>query len=264
MSKGALRATVFNHIQNGLVNFSVALRFLTILPVRFRRDEDGDFFSTCLYFFPAVGLVIGLLSWMVFSLCSLLFPQMVVAIISITFLGVISGFLHIDGVADSCDGLLSARPAERSLEIMKDSNTGAMGVVGVVLLLLIKFASLASMGPQGMGYAVWMMPFAGRCSLLLAMGSQRYCRKEGGLGALFYSKRCRYAGVMALIFLCAVSTMISLKFALILTGSVVLGVYLFGLFCKKRIGGATGDTLGATCEISEAITALVFTAYYFV
>ena len=264
MSYRACGAMVLNQIQNGLVNFSVALRFLTILPVRFRRDEDGDFFATCLYFFPAVGLVIGILSWLIFSVCSLCFPPMVVAIIIITFLGVISGFLHMDGVADSCDGLLSARPAERSLEIMKDSNTGAMGVVGVVLLLLIKFASLATLDLHAMGYAVWLIPFAGRCSLLIAMGSQRYCRKEGGLGALFYSKRCRYAAVMAVVFLFVISLSVSLKFAFIVTISVLFGVYLLGLFCKKRIGGATGDTLGATCEMCEAITALVFASYYFV
>lgn len=251
-------------MKTALLNFFVALRFLTILPVSWEREEDGLHFSTCLYFFPVVGLLIGVLAWGLVTVLALLLPPIVVAALLVTFFGAISGFLHLDGLADSCDGLLSARSATRSLEIMKDSNTGAMGVVGVVLLLLIKYASIASLPSDSFGVAALIIPFAGRCSLLIAMGTQKYCRPEGGLGALFYSKRCKKAAVLAASLLFIMATVVSLAFSFLFTLSVVAGIYCFGIFCRNRIGGATGDTLGATCEITETIAALVITSSCFI
>lgn len=251
-------------MNRALVNFFVALRFLTILPVPWKSEDDGLHFSTCLYFFPAVGLVIGVLAWCLVAVFGLFLPPMVVAALLVAFFGAISGFLHIDGLADSCDGLLSARSASRSLEIMKDSSTGAMGVVGVVLLLLIKFVCIATLPSVSFGLAAVLIPFVGRCSLLIAMGTQKYCRPEGGIGALFYSERCKKAAALAVCLLFVMTTFISLVLAFWLTLAVIAGVYLFGVFCRNRIGGATGDTLGATCEISETIAALVISSICFI
>ncbi|CAG36680.1 adenosylcobinamide-GDP ribazoletransferase [Desulfotalea psychrophila] len=249
---------VLDQLKKNCHIFCVALRFLTILPVRWWAGDDAKYFNKTPPFFPLVGLVIGLLAVIVVCLSSILLPQPVVAALLLVFFAGISGFLHLDGLADSCDGLLSARPAERSLEIMKDSNTGAMGLVGVVLLMIVKYASLASISPLHLAFAALLIPVAGRCAMLMAMATQRYCRPEGGLGALFYSPNSLRLGILATAFLFCLLSLISLKFALISLLVICAGVYLFGRFCKSRIGGATGDTLGAITEISEMLMALLF------
>lgn len=240
--------------------FLTAVRFLTILPVSWRAEEDSENFNKCLVYFPLVGLVIGILGYIGARLLLVVFPQEVVAPLGIIYLAFISGALHLDGLADSGDGLLSARPRKDSLRIMKDSRTGAMGVIVVVCIMLTKFGSLIALSPEIFCKAILFMPLAGRCAILLSMSWLRYAREEGGLGELFYSTSSRSAGISGF----ALLTILLLFFvpSLVLTTlfGVVIVSLLFGWWCKNKLGGATGDTLGATCELTETVTAVCFTA----
>ncbi len=246
-----------------LARFCAALRFLTIVPVSWRAADDLHQFKKCLVYFPVIGALIGTVGYLGAQVVLLFFPQQVVAVIALIYLAYISGFLHLDGLADSADGLLSSRPREDCLRIMKDSRTGAMGVVVVVCVFLAKYSALSAMAPQTLCLAIFFMPIAGRCAILFSMATLPYAREERGLGSLFYSdnsKTAALAALPALVVLLAVFT----PSMLIITLIVVLAMnVIFGRWCRKRLGGATGDTLGAVCELTEAITAVAFTATFF-
>jgi len=175
------------------------------------------------------------------------------------FLAGISGCMHLDGLADSADGLLSSRPREVMLRIMKDSRSGVMGVLAVCFILLLKFAALTSLDSREMLSAFLLMPLVGRTAILFTMARLPYAREEGGLGLLFYSNATRKTALIALIL---VSIFISFFFTALFLQIFVfvsLWVLLFGHWCSCKLGGATGDTLGAVCEIAETATALAFT-----
>lgn len=242
-----------------LARFCTALRFLTIVPVSWKAEDDGKYFNSCLSFFPVIGLLIGIVGAIAVFLLQIIFPPTVVAIISIVYLAFISGCLHLDGLSDSADGLFSARSRERSLEIMKDSRVGAMGVVVVVCVLLAKFAALSSMDGSTLCLAVFFMPIVGRCSIIFTMAFQKYAREEGGIGALFYSDSSRGAAFVAAAFLLLLLLFVAPSYLLFLVAGVMLTISLFAAFCSSKIGGATGDTLGAMCELTEMATAILFT-----
>ena len=244
------------------IPFFTAIRFLTLFPVSWKVEKDGDYFPASLYFFPVVGLMIGAFAFILARMVLVIFPVEVAATIVLGFLAFVSGGLHLDGLADSGDGLLSARPRERALEIMKDSRTGSMGVVVVVFLLLGKYSALVAMDREQFCMAVFFMPLAGRCFIIFAMSLQRYARKEGGLGQLFYSGMSRKAAVPAGSVL--VGSLLPMAGPDRLT-AFVLTVFpvFFGFIylCNKKLGGATGDTLGALCEIVELMTAVSFVLF---
>ncbi len=245
-----------------LGRFCTALRFLTIVPVTWRAEDDPHRFNTCLSFFPIVGALIGAVGCSGAYLAHFFFPQQVVAVLALIYLAFISGFLHLDGLSDSADGLLSSRPREDCLNIMKDSRAGAMGVIAVVCVMLMKYSALSALQMQWFYLAIFFMPLAGRSAILLSMSWLPYARPEGGLGRLFYSDSSRTAAMtalLALVLLLLVLAPSRLIFALM----AILAVNLvFGQWCRLRLGGATGDTLGAVCELTEAVTALAFTASF--
>lgn len=243
-----------------LLRFCTAMRFLTLVPISWRAEEDPHHFAGSLTFFPVVGGLIGAGGTLLAALLLAFFPQPVAVILILFYLAFISGCLHLDGLSDSADGLLSSRPREESLSIMKDSRAGAMGVVAVVCLFLAKYAALSAMTPKVLCLAVFFMPFAGRCAILLSMACLQYARKEGGLGVLFYSDDSKSAAFLA-------SAALLLALLILAPGHLIAAVaglsavnIFFNKWCRSRLGGATGDTLGAVCELSEMVVAVAFTA----
>lgn len=237
--------------------FFTALRFLTVLPISWRAEQDALLFKQSILFFPAVALLIGGIGAAVVWLLGALLPAQLTAFFLLVYLAGITGFLHIDGLADSGDGLLSARPAEKSLEIMKDSRTGAMGVVILVLVLLGKYVSLSLLAPANLLAAAFVLPLAGRTAILLTMASQPYGRKEGGLGEMFYSGRSRLAALTGVVLLSVFGGLIwGVAPAAALVFFIAATVVLFSRFCRSRLGGVTGDTLGAVCELTELTAAI--------
>ncbi len=238
------------------------MRFLTLIPISWRAEEDSRHFAKCLVFFSVVGMVIGSIGAGGVFFLGKGFPQPVVIAVGLAFLAFISGCLHLDGLSDSADGLLSARPKEACLKIMKDSRAGAMGIVVVVLVLLTKYAALSAMPKEALVLAFFLMPLAGRCAILLTMASLPYARAEGGLGSLFYSgnsKKAAAIGFAVLIF--CLLFLAPGRLLPVLIGFFLI-TYTFNRWCKAKLGGATGDTLGAVCELTEMIVAVSLTASF--
>ena len=239
-------------------SFLAALRFLTIIPVSRGAELDGEYFRSSLLFFPLIGLIIGGIGYGLAAISLLFLPQQVVACLVITFLAFISGCLHLDGLSDSGDGLLSSRPRERSMEIMKDSRVGAMGVIVTLLVILTKFSALSTIEKDLLPLTVFFMPFAGRVLILLTMAFLPYARGEGGLGKLFYSNAVRRYGFAGSgLFILILLILSPGKFFVVVAtlGTIFLS---FNFWCKSKLGGATGDTLGANCELAEMGVAVAF------
>lgn len=239
-----------------------AVRFLTIVPFRRGAEFDGLHFQKGLYYFPVVGLAIGGLALAAVNVALLLLPQELAAFFGILTLAAVSGCLHLDGLADSADGMLSSRPRESKLAIMRDSRTGAMGVIAIVFVLLGKFAALSAASPAALGVALVLMPLAGRCAIVVAMAQLPYARPEGGLGTLFYSPHTKNAALLAAAIWLA-AAVVAVPLAGLAPGGIVAAVVipaatvlLFSAWCRRSLGGATGDTLGAVCELSEMMTAV--------
>ena len=241
-------------------SFFSALRFLTPLPVPEAWAGGERELSRGVWFFPIVGLLIGGVAAAVcFGLDRVLPPLPTSAIVVCVLIAASRG-LHLDGLADTADGIFSSRPRDRVLEIMRDSRTGAMGVVAVVCVVLLKTALLTSVAPEGARWrTVLLMPLAGRCAIVVTMALFRYARADGGLATSFLS---RHAGRWALLVWAPVVALVAGWLlagteGLVATAASIGAGLVVGLYCRRRIGGFTGDTLGATNELVECVPALV-------
>ena len=239
--------------------FAAAFRFLTIIPLPGSMGTTEDELAGATPFFPLVGLLLGCIAVPIVWLLHLLLPSLVMAVLATLVLLMFSGGLHLDGLADTADGFFSSRPRERILEIMRDSSTGAMGVIALVVLLLLKVVCLSSLSGNLLP-VILLMPLAGRTAILLMMALLPYVRPQGGLATLFYSRRSRMVGLWALIFFAVVSWLVGGVQGMMAVLAVIMLMALFGGFCRLKIGGATGDTLGAACELAEVAVAFVFVA----
>lgn len=239
--------------------FLSALSFLTILPMPHRVNLDSETLSRGTVFFPFIGLLIGLLVMSVGYLLYHVLPAQVAALLVVGLLAGASGALHLDGFADTCDGFLSARPRTEVLIIMRDSRIGTMGVAGIVFLVLGKWASLWNIPTPAVWPTIVLMPVSGRTALLLMMALLPYARKEGGLVSAFLAARSlKLVGVAVGIGLMVMFSVAGFGKLGIIVAAVLLGfVLLFCVICYRRIGGYTGDTLGAICEMAELVTSLI-------
>jgi adenosylcobinamide-GDP ribazoletransferase len=240
--------------------FFSALRFLTPLPVPESWAGGERELSRSLYYFPMVGLLIGgVAAALCFGLDHVL-PALASSAILVCALIAASKALHIDGLADTADGLLSSRTREQMLDIMRDSRTGAMGVVAVVCVIVLKTALLTGIAPEGARWKIaLLMPLAGRCAIVATMAIFRYARAGGGLATAF---RPSGAGrwllpAWALVMVLAVGWSIAGVQGLVAAAASAVAGLAVGLYCYRRLGGYTGDTLGATCELVECVPALV-------
>ena len=161
-------------------DFRSACVFLTVFPLANNLQIDDQRLGRSMGLFPAVGLLLGLLLVIFNALLAPLLPRAVLDCLLLLMLILATGALHLDGVADLIDGLAGSRDRQRSLQIMKDSRVGAMGVVGLVMVLLLKYLCLYHVPLAHKSAALLLMPTAGRwCQVFLANCST-YIRSEGG------------------------------------------------------------------------------------
>jgi adenosylcobinamide-GDP ribazoletransferase len=247
-------------------SFFAALTFLT--PVRVPEGWSGGErgLRGAPAFFPIVGALIGGMGAAVTYGIDKVLPSLAASVIVVLFLVACSAGLHMDGLADTADGLFSSRPRERVLEIMRDSHIGTMGVLAVVGVLLLKVALLSSIAP-GDGSVRWravlLAPIAGRCALLVVMSLFPYARADGGLATVFRASGRRAALLTAwgILVLFVAGWLIGQGWGLAVAGATLGLALLLGWYVRRRIGGYTGDTLGATSELCETVALLVVTLW---
>jgi len=232
---------------------------MTTLPVRLPDDWSAGDSGRAAVWYPLVGLVVGALTWLAWKGAMLAFPPLAAGVITLIVWVALTGGLHLDGLADCCDGLFVSAPAERRLEIMKDPHIGAFGVIGLILVLLLKAATLASLTP------------ASSIGILLAASLARWCILPAGLVPL-----ARPSGMAADFVLgfrrsfIAWGAIIPLMIALMPDTRGMLLSILAGLsaavlvlwLAKSRIGGVTGDVFGMLVEVVETVMLLVFVSVF--
>ena len=240
-----------------------ALQFLTVIPLPGAKGIGEKEIAGSLPFFPVVGLVIGLAAAAGDFFFAALFPPGVAAVLTVLLLVLITGGLHLDGLADTADGIFSVRDRERMLAIMRDSRIGTMGVLAVVFVIALKIAALAPLTHvQRLGILL-LMPVAGRTAMLLMLTALPYARKEGGLASLFIRRRSWLHPAFALIFLVLSGWILAAggwlptpETGLIMILSGVVAAALVTAWVYRKLGGYTGDTVGAAAEITETAVAL--------
>ena len=242
--------------------FLTALRFLTIIPVpgeQVFRDED---MGKSMAFFPLVGLLIGLVLAGIRYVLGMVLPSPVADILVIAVLVMMTGALHLDGLADTSDGLAGGKDRERTLAIMRDSRIGSFGVVGLVIILILKAAALIEIPAGIKREALMVMPVLGRWSTVQLATWINYAGKGYGTGLAFTQYVGRKEGLFSTIITAAIVAVIfGVRGVFVLLTVAVLTLFL-GLFFKKRIGGVTGDIMGAVCEISEVGVLILICAFF--
>ena len=228
-------------------NFRSAIQFLTVLPAGRAAEFDA---AGMLPWFPLVGLLLGGLLALFDSLASRWWSPAVVAILDVVLLAIMTGAFHLDGLGDTADGLFSHRPKEKTLEIMKDSRIGAMGVVALISALALKGAGISGLNDHR-SLLLILVPAYARGGILFAMRCLEYGRPGGGTGLPFFTRKLAGRHLWAL----AATMLLSLglgPMALRLNAGFVLLTAGIIAYYKRRLGCVTGDMLGAMTEATEA------------
>ena len=236
-------------------NLRVAFGLLTTLPFGMPENWQPGDSGRAGSWYPLVGLVIGGLIWLAWLALGQFFPPLVVGVLTALVWAGLTGGLHLDGLADCCDGLLGSAARERRLEIMKDPHLGTFGGIGLILVLLTKAAALGVIAPAS-GLCIILAATAGRWFILPA--GLMPLANPGGMGADFASGLKRNAIFftavlpLGLAFLLGVPGFIALLVALA-AAAAVLGL------AYGRIGGVTGDVFGMLVEVIETAVLVSFT-----
>jgi adenosylcobinamide-GDP ribazoletransferase len=237
--------------------FLIALQFLTRLPVRLRDVPDREVGRSLLYY-PVVGALLGAaLAALGVGLDGA--PALLRAAIVLCAWVLLTGALHLDGLADSADAWVGGRgDRERTLSIMKDPHCGPAAVVVLALVLLLKFTALVELaGDWG---SLILVPALARAAVVLLFLSTPYVR-PGGLGAALAAYAPRNAGVAVIVATLASASLLGATRAAAVVIACV-GAFLLGRRAmRERLGGTTGDTAGALIEIVET-AALVAIAVF--
>ncbi len=244
-----------------------AIAFLTRLPApRNLIFEAGDI-GRATVFFPLVGALIGLIQIVALQL----FPAaarentlkaVLIAVLLVVVNVFVTGALHLDGLADMADGFGGGRDRARTLEIMRDSVIGSFGAVGLILLLILKITAIAALLENAAAWKFLIVaPALGRWATVPLCKFLPYARKSGGLGQSVTD----FVGWQELVGATVLTAVILFGLlgwqnaAILWLAAVSISVFI-GRVCRKKIGGITGDTMGANTEICE--TAVLLAAVF--
>ena len=234
-------------------SFLQALSFLTILPSGQNSVSDEKELARSMAFFSLVGLLIGLLLALGYFLLLFLLPKSLVLWLILGLLAFLTRGLHLDGFADTLDGLASGGPRENILEVMRDSRIGAFGVIGLIFLIGAKYLCLDQVMDQSIPRILILMAVMGRNSMVLVCYRSAYARPGEGLAKPFVENLTSREVIL--------SSVIAFGIGLLLMGVKGLGVFLgtglfslgYRFFFVKKLKGVTGDILGGANELAEVI-----------
>lgn len=230
-----------------------ALAFLTVLPVASADGAPGRRLGRA--FFPVVGILLGILAGGAFWGASALAGPLLGAVAALAALAVLTGGMHLDGLADCADGLLVQGTRERRLDVMRDPRLGSFGVVALVLLLLAGAAALARLDPRTAVVALVTAGAFSRLAMLALVVTLPYVRSQGlGTAAAGGGRLDLLLGAVL------AAPVLLLDWRRGLVAAAVAAVVTTGLaaFTRARIGGATGDVYGAGSELAQLSVLVVW------
>jgi adenosylcobinamide-GDP ribazoletransferase len=238
--------------------FAVALTFLTRAPIAVREVREVEL-GQSLAWFPAVGLLLGAVLAATTELGRGHLSPPLLALALVTLLAMVTGGLHLDGLADVVDGLSGGRGnRERTLEIMRDSRIGSHGAAAIAIALLAKTIVLVDVQQAGMTWALVLFPVAARwvaCALVISFP---YARKEG-LGRAFNGNARSSYLVVATIMTAVLVAFVGTRAVAPTLAALFAGLTL-AFWMQRRLGGLTGDCYGAAIELAEIAFLVVATS----
>ena len=228
-------------------SFWLALAFLTRLPVPSRLDPTPLAVGKSLLYYPVVGMIIGVILVMIHAPMAT-HGHVAAAILVVLWAG-LTGALHLDGLADSADAWIGGQGnRDRSLAIMKDPRSGPAGVVAVAAVMLLKYSALTELPADHFTRLLIWTPLLARTAILFWLLTMPYLREQG-LGSGLLDNMPRQAVIVVVVLTGALALQSLDPFLLLLTITTCLLLRQLSLI---RLGGCTGDTLGASLEILEA------------
>lgn len=247
---------IMKYIKNFFEQFIILIQFMTRIPIPLKISYSEKKFGKSIKFFPLVGLIIGLILYfanflIIVYLKNIFYNKTIIAIFLIILEILIVGIIHIDGLADTFDGLFSYAKKEKMLEIMKDSRIGTNGAVVLILYFIAKTVLISEIITTNPKYLI-IFPIIARLSTPVNAGLSNYARKSGMSNAIISEN-----GIFEAIFSLALS--IILVFYIIDIKGIItifiafIFIIIFMLNVRKKIDGITGDTMGACLELTSIL-----------
>lgn len=239
-----------------------ALRFLTRLPLGAAPVRDDRRMAAAAVWFPLAGAAVGAAASGMYALAQPLWGPLPAAALAALAGLLVTGGLHLDGLADTTDGLARGGSAEDRLDAMRDPRTGALGAAAVAADLLLRTAFLSALPPREAAFAALAAPVSARWAMVAVMPLHRYARPGGGLGRAFAEHvgwgRALAAGAVAaaIVHLAAAACWPAAvrptpRLLAATVAAAPLAGILFASFVARRLGGLTGDVYGAVNEVAE-------------
>ena len=237
------------------------LQFMTRIPVKADVGFDEEFHKSIVYF-PLVGFIIGLISYIIGQLAIRVFDPFLTSILIVAGEVILTGGLHIDGLGDTFDAIYSNRDKEKMLEIMKDSRLGTNSLLAILFLVLIKIGLLNALMCRNLMCLIIFMPMISRLSVIVMLYKTVTPRKVG-MGNIFIGKATLGMFITAIAYTIVIvgcvakflfgSSYINIIKLLLSIVAVMLFDQLFKKHIYKKIDGVTGDILGCTIELNELV-----------
>jgi adenosylcobinamide-GDP ribazoletransferase len=238
--------------------FFIALQFFTRLPIPAWVGFEASWLQHASRYFPLVGCVVAAIAAGVYYVAALVLPAPVAAVLSTAASIYVTGAFHEDGFADTCDGLGGGLTRERALEIMKDSRVGAYGAIGIVCVLATKLSALGMLPPRQAVAALFLAHPLSRLAATALIWKLRYVRVEGKAKPLA-QQMTNAEFAIATVTACLPAALLlatdwSSPAAIIMATLAALAAALWlGRMFVRRLGGYTGDCLGAVQQLAEAL-----------
>ncbi|HDL6961691.1 TPA: adenosylcobinamide-GDP ribazoletransferase [Yersinia enterocolitica] len=237
--------------------FLATLQFMTRIPVpeRWTQGLALDNYERGIIGFPFIGLIVGVIGGVVFTLLAPWCGVPLAALGYVLALALVTGAFHLDGLADTCDGVFSARKREQMLEIMRDSRLGTNGGLALIFIVVAKVLVVSELALRDAPMLLMLTAasVAGRTVIVLLMYRQRYAREGNGLGNIYIGKVTGKQTLVTLAGGAILTLLLGQGAALLALVMSMVVVALLATYLRRRLGGQTGDTLGAAAEVGELI-----------
>ena len=248
------------------------IRFMTRIPVPGNSNYDPDELGKSMKYFPIVGMIIGVLLFGLYFFSSFIIASAwIIATLLVLFEVMLTGGIHLDGLADTFDGIFSYRSRQKMLEIMKDPRIGSNGAMALIFYFLFKVILLVEIFSNDgieMGVVLLIAPVIARLNAVVNCAVAPYARVNG-MGKAFVEHTNSGGLVISTLIVTLYVFFVSnfflgdIRMLILIPILMLLGTY-FAKVMQRKIGGVTGDTLGAVLEMSEIITLLgIYILYLF-
>lgn len=241
-------------MKNEAAIFLLAVQFLTRIPIATDQLHTPDRLEASTRYYPMVGLLLGVVCALTFWIGHLIFPTSLALALAIAMGFLLTGAFHEDGLADTFDGIGGGLNRAQALEIMKDSRLGTFGTLALIIALSVKFAGLFALPALWIIVGLIVAHTTSRLSSIIVIATSAYAREDGKAKPVAGGISRTGLGVAALTgiaTLCAASWVLPAPAILAGLAGLTVGHICIRLFFERKLGGYTGDTLGAVQQISE-------------